>query len=130
MFSEGEAKMLVDYLERTGGPEGAPIIKPVKWPVPAGLTCLEEWIAAGNGGFSFPLSDRDDYDLPFRVDGYCCLIGLLIREEKSGGFVVYKDERPISRPFADRCEAEAWKSQLLPEQKQIPELDLEDDVPF
>ena len=129
MFSEEEAKMLVDYLERTGGPEGAPIMKPVIWPVPAGLTCLEEWIGAGNGGFSFPLSDRDDYDLPFRVDGYCRLIGLLIREEKSGGFVVYKDEVPISTPFADCSAAKAWMSHLSDEPPRRQGDDI-DDIPF
>jgi hypothetical protein len=91
-------------------------MEPVKLPVPGWLLCTEEWIGAigaGNGDFSFPLSDRDDYDLPFRVDGYCCLIGrLLIREEKSGGFVVYKDETPISTPFADCSAAKAWMSHL------------------
>jgi hypothetical protein len=117
MFSEGEARILVDYLQRTD-PEGAPIMEPVKLPVPGWLLCTEEWIgAAANAGFSFPLSDRNDYGLPFRVDGYCRLTGrLLIREEKSGGFVVYMDEVPISTPFADCSAAKAWMSYLLGEQ--------------
>ena len=77
----------------------------------------EEWIASTDAGLSFPLTDRDDCGLPFRVDGYCRLTGrLLIREEKNGGFIVYKDETPISTPFVDREEAEEWMSHLLGEQ--------------
>ena len=116
MFSEAEAKILVDYLKRTD-PEGAPIMEPVKLPVPDWLVPTEEWIAATDAGLSFPLSDRDDCGLPFRVDGYCRLTGrLLIREEKNGGFIVYKEETPISTPFVDREEAEEWMSHLLGEQ--------------
>lgn len=117
MFTEVEANILVDYLKRTD-PEGAPIMEPVELPVRSRLMSTEEWIGvATNPGFSFPLSDRNDYGLPFRVNGYCRLTGrLLIREEKSGEFVVYKDKMPISTPFADRNAAEAWISRLLGEQ--------------
>jgi hypothetical protein len=80
-------------------------------------------------GVIHSLFDRDDYPLPFRVSGFCSITSRLsIREAGVCEFIVYKDERPISRPFADRCGAEAWKSQLLPEQMQIPELDPEDDL--
>jgi hypothetical protein len=115
MFTEEEAKILVDYLARTD-PDGAPIMEPVEMPVFGWIMSTEEWICAGNNGFSFPLADRDDYGLPFQVKGYCHPNGrLLIREVKSGEFVVYKDEMPISTPFGDCLAAEAWISHLLGE---------------
>ena len=115
-FTEAEAKALVEYLERTD-PEGGPIMEPVNLPVPAWLVSTEEWVGAGCNGFIFPLSDRKDHGLPFQVSGYCRLEDrILIREEKSGGFVLYRDGTPISTPFADRAAAEAWKGHLLPEQ--------------
>ena len=44
--------------------------------------------------------------------GYCRLGGLLVRAEKTGGFTICWNEVPISKPFADRAEAEAWASRL------------------
>jgi hypothetical protein len=111
-FTEAEAKTLVEYLQRTD-PEGAPSMEPVELPVPRWLAPTEEWIAGTDIGFTFPLSDRADYGLPFRVKGYCRFNGrLLIREEKSG-FVVYMDEVPVSTPFANRGAGETWMSHLL-----------------
>jgi hypothetical protein len=116
MFTEPEARGLVEYLERTN-PEGAPIMEPVELPVPTWLVSTEEWVGACDNRFIFRLSDQKDYGLPFQVGGYCRLAArILIREEKSAGFVVYSDGTPISTPFADRGAAEAWKGHLLPEQ--------------
>jgi hypothetical protein len=113
MFTEAEAKVLVEYLRNTD-PEGAAFMEPIDLPVHS-LCSTEEWVGATDGRIIFLLSDR--HGLPFPVRGYCRLSGrLLIREEKSGGFVVYKDEVPISTPFADCPAAEAWISHLLGEQ--------------
>jgi hypothetical protein len=94
MFTEAEAKVLVEYLERTD-PEGAPIMEPVELPVPSSLISAEAWVGAGLKGFIFLLSDQKyynqkDYGLPFQVGGFCRLKRkILIHEEKSGGgFVV------------------------------------------
>jgi hypothetical protein len=116
-FTEAEAKALVEYLERTD-PEGAPIMEPVKLPVPAWLVSTESWVGAGLNGFIFSLTDQKDHGLPFQVWGYCRLEGsrILIHEGKKDGFVVYRDGTPISTPFSDRAAAEAWKGHLLPEQ--------------
>jgi hypothetical protein len=46
-------------------------MEPVKMPVPAWLIPTEEWIGAGCGGITFPISDQQDHGLPFTVKGYC-----------------------------------------------------------
>jgi len=113
MFTEFEAKALVDYLERTD-PEGAPIMGAVKLPVPGWLISMQDWSAMSDGRIIFSLSDNEGYSLPFSVGGYCRLAGRrLIREEKSGEFAVYKDETRITTLFSDRGAAEAWASKLL-----------------
>jgi hypothetical protein len=109
MFTEAEAEAVVDHLRKTGDGAGAPTIEPVQLPVRRLLPLSEN---AFDGDVTFPLSNTG---LPFPVRGYCKLIDrLLIRKEKNGGFVIYWNERPISRPFADRAAAEAWQKHVLP----------------
>jgi hypothetical protein len=121
LFTEGEAKMLVEYLKRIA-PDDVPTVTPFKLPVRGLMTPLAEKDCG-----AFLLFEREDYSLPFRVGGYFCVTqGLFVRKEKSGRFVVYKDGMPISTPFADCNAASAWKDHLLPEQgQQLSELDLE-----
>jgi len=128
LFTESEAKALAAFLESIV-PEAATTITPFKLPVSVALTPLSE--LDEHEGVIVSICDRDKYTLPFSVSGFCGITSRLsIREAGVCEFIVYKDKRPISRPFADRCGAEAWKSQLLPEKMQIPDLDPEDKLPF
>jgi hypothetical protein len=109
MFTEPEAEAVVEHLRKTGDGAGAPTLEPVQLPVRSLLPLSEN---AFDGDVTFPLSNTG---FPFPVRGYCKLIDrLLIRKEKNGGFVIYWNERPISRPFADRAAAEAWQKRVLP----------------
>jgi hypothetical protein len=123
-FTEAEASALVEYLKRTD-PEGAPITEPVELPISCSFVSAESWVGAGCKGFIFSLSkqkhyNQEDYGLPFEVGGFCRLKRkILIREEKSGGFVVYMDGTSISTPFADLAAAEAWKVHMLPMKEQM-----------
>jgi hypothetical protein len=111
MFTEAEAEAVVEHLRKTGDDASAPTMEPVQLPVPNCL--LPRAIPIDDRAeVTFPLPDTG---LPFPVRGHCKLIDrLLIREEKIGGFVIYRNERPISRPFADRAAAEAWQRHVLP----------------
>jgi hypothetical protein len=127
LFTESEAKMLVEYLKRIA-PDDVPTVTPFDLPVRRPMIPLTE-----NGcDVVFPLFEREDYSLPFRVSGFSCVTqGLFVREEKSDRFVVYKDGMPISTPFADRGAAAAWKDHLLPQRRHLlSERDLETELPF
>jgi hypothetical protein len=126
LFTEGEAKMLVEYLKKIA-PDDVPTVTPFDLPVRRPMIPLAE-----NGcDVVFPLFEREDYSLPFRVSGFCCVTqGLFLRKEKSGRFVVYKNGMPISTSFVDRAAAVAWKDHLLPHRRHLlSELDLETEPP-
>jgi hypothetical protein len=127
LFTEDEAKMLVEYLKKIV-PDDVPTVTPFKLPV------RRPWIplTQEDCGMAFPLFEREDYSLSFRVSGFSRLTqGLFLRKEKSGRFVVYKDGMPITTPFADRGAAAAWKDHLLPQRRHLlSERDLEAELPF
>ena len=109
LLTEAEAKALLAHLEQTD-PEGRPAICSFELPINSDCGLPFDRMPELDGGrITFPLPKSP---LPFPVMGYCRLGGLLVRVEKTGGFTICWNEDPISKPFADRAEAEVWASRL------------------
>jgi hypothetical protein len=74
LFSEDEALLLKEYLDRTYADAGVTVIKEQSLPIPNNVMVFGAMAVGGEDGFC--MLDKDpEYSLPFKVWGYYDLVG-------------------------------------------------------